>query len=66
MLSSKLRLSAEILMDYLLGAEIFAFDICLENRTNFEEFFFDLLHISVDVDFSTILSFMCMNQGGSS
>ena len=45
---------------------MFTFEICLENRTNYEEnkFSFDSLHISEDVDFSTVLSFVCMNQGG--
>ena len=28
-----------------------------------KKFSFDSLHISDDVDFSTILSFVCMNQG---
>ena len=47
----------------LTGAEIFAFEICLENRTNLEEkFSFNLFHISDDVDFSIVLSIVCMNQ----
>ena len=34
----KLLPMPSILMDYVLrGAEIFALEICLENRTNFEE-----------------------------
>ena len=59
-------------MDYFdglsfTGAKIFTFEICLENRTHFEEekLGFDSLPISDDVDFSTILSLVCMNQGGS-
>ena len=42
----------------LTGFEIFGFEICLENRRNFEE----KTKFSDDVDFRTVLSFVCMNQ----
>ena len=48
----------------LLGAELFAFEICLENCTNFEGTKFSFHSLSDDFDFSMALSFVYMNQGG--
>ena len=47
-------------------SKLFSFVICLKNCTNFEEieFSFVSLHISDDVDFITVLCFLCMTQGG--